>query len=74
MRLRSVVKLYKRWYIIILVCLPFAAFLHISFGQERKIDNMFLELDKKYRLPEQWSVLPFELEDPYKREDRKSVV
>lgn len=67
MRLRSVVKLYKRWYIIILVCLPFAAFLHISFGQERKIDNMFLELDKKYRLPEQWSVLPFELEDPYKR-------
>ncbi|HQU31479.1 MAG: c-type cytochrome [Planctomycetia bacterium] len=28
---------------------------------------MFLELDKKYRLPEQWSVLPFELEDPYKR-------
>ncbi|GJQ22445.1 hypothetical protein BIY37_11670 [Candidatus Brocadia sapporoensis] len=67
MRLRSVVKLYKRWSIIILVCLPFAAFLHISFGQERKIDNMFLELDKKYRLPEQWSVLPFELEDPYKR-------
>jgi len=50
-----------------LVCLPFAVFLHISFGQERKIDNMFLELDKKYRLPEQWSVLPFELEDPYKR-------
>ncbi|MCF6157912.1 MAG: c-type cytochrome [wastewater metagenome] len=42
-------------------------FLNASFGQERKIDSLFLELDKKYRIPEEWSMLPYELEDPYKR-------
>jgi cytochrome c2 len=41
--------------------------MNVSFGQERKIDSMFLDLDKKYRIPEEWSTLPFELEDPYKR-------
>lgn len=67
MRLSSIVSIHKRWLIIISFCISFASCLHFSFGQERKIDNMFLELDKKYRMPEQWSALPFELEDPYKR-------
>lgn len=67
MRLMSIVSLQKRWLMITLGCLSFVTSLHLSFGQERKIDSVFLELDKKYRMPEQWSVLPFDLEDPYKR-------
>ncbi len=49
------------------ICLPIMAFLEVSNGQERKIEALYLDLDKKYRMPEQWHVLPFELEDPYKR-------
>lgn len=48
-------------------CLSLTTFLHASFGQERKIDSMYLELDKKYRVPDEWTILPLELEDPYKR-------
>src|SRR3972149_930003 len=39
----------------------------IALAQERSIEPMFLEIDKKYQLPEGWSIIPFELEDPYKR-------
>ena len=67
MRLRSIVSLYKVLFIVTMMCFPLTAFLNVSFGQERKIDAHYLELDKKYRIPEQWTVLPFELEDPYKR-------
>ncbi|MDE1890378.1 MAG: c-type cytochrome [Planctomycetota bacterium] len=69
MRVRSLVCLPIRAIsiLITIVCLSSIVSLSVSFGQERKIDALFLELDKKYRIPEQWSVLPFELEDPYKR-------
>lgn len=67
MRLRSIVSLRKITFVVTVVCLSVPVFGKLSFGQERKIDALFLELDKKYRIPEQWTVLPFELEDPYKR-------
>ncbi|CAG1022116.1 hypothetical protein DOJK_01453 [Patescibacteria group bacterium] len=66
MRLKSINSLHKIL-LMTVVCLPLAVFSKTSFGQDRKIDAMYLELDKKYRIPEQWSVLPLELEDPYKR-------
>lgn len=67
MRLRSIVSLHKITFVVAMVCLSLAVFDKVSIGQERKIDALYLELDKKYRIPEQWTVLPFELEDPYKR-------
>lgn len=67
MRLRSLGFLYTVSILTIMVCLPLVALLGVSFGQERKIDALYLDLDRKYRIPEQGSVLPFELEDPYKR-------
>lgn len=67
MRLRSIVSLRSVLSVVAIVCMPFPAFLNVSLGQERKIDAVYLELDQKYRIPEQWSSLPFELEDPYKR-------
>src|SRR5574337_158802 len=67
MRLRLLVSLQKVWLFIALAVLPWAIFMNVSFGQERKIDSMFLDLDKKYRMPGEWTMLPFELEDPYKR-------
>src|SRR3989339_231587 len=67
MRLRSFASLQKILVSIAIVGLPWIVFVNVSFGQERKIDSMFLDLDKKYRIPEEWSTLPFELEDPYKR-------
>src|SRR5574340_647799 len=69
MRIKSMVCLprIKISILITMVCLSLMVFLNASFGQERKIDSLYLELDKKYRVPEEWTVLPFELEDPYKR-------
>ena len=67
MRLRSLVSLSKLTVLSAIVCVPMMTYLKSSFGQERKIDPMYLELDKKYRIPEQWTILPAELEDPYKR-------
>jgi len=67
MRLRSLASLQKGLFIMALVCIPCMVFLKVSIGQEKKIDALYLDLDKKYRIPEQWTVLPFELEDPYKR-------
>ncbi|WKZ16451.1 MAG: c-type cytochrome [Candidatus Jettenia caeni] len=69
MRIRSMVCLPRRTMLasLAMVGLSLMAFLSNSFGQERKIDQIYLDLDKKYRIPEQWTVLPFELEDPYKR-------
>src|SRR3972149_1992915 len=32
----------------------------IALAQERSIEPMFLEIDKKYQLPEGWSILAFE--------------
>jgi mono/diheme cytochrome c family protein len=48
-------------------CLSLVTFLNASFGQERKIDSLYLELNEKYQMPDEWNVLPIELEDPYKR-------
>lgn len=69
MRLRSLVCTLKKTILILAAtaCFLLTVFLHNSHGQERKIDDIFLELDKKYRIPEQWTVLPSELEDPYLR-------
>lgn len=67
MRLRSVECLLIVSVFVFIICVPCMIFSSVSFGQERKIDALYLELDKKYRIPEQWTVLPFELEDPYKR-------
>lgn len=67
MRLRSIMSLQKVLIFTTIACLPLMAFYRISSGEERKIDTLFLELDKKYRVPEQWTPLPFELEDPWKR-------
>ena len=67
MRLRSLASLQKISILIAIIGIPLVSFVNVSFGQERKIDSMFLDLDKKYRIPEGWSILPFELEDPYKR-------
>lgn len=50
-----------------IVSISVCAFSQMSFAQERQIDALYLDLDKKYRAPESWSALPFELEDPYKR-------
>lgn len=66
MRLKSIISLHKIL-LMTVVCMPLTVFCTISFGQDRKIDTLYLELDMKYRIPEQWSVLPIELEDPYKR-------
>lgn len=69
MRLRSLAYPYKKTILILttLAGLSLAVFPGSSTGQERKIDALYLELDKKYRVPEQWTSLPFELEDPYHR-------
>ena len=67
MRLRFMVSLQKVTFVMAMVGLSLLVIGKISSGQERKIDALYLELDKKYRIPEQWTVLPFELEDPYKR-------
>ena len=67
MRLRSLASLQKGLFIMALVCIPCMAFLKVSIGQEKKIDALLLGFRQKYRIPEQWTVLPFELEDPYKR-------
>src|SRR3989337_3348717 len=67
MRLRSFASLQKILMLTDTRIFPWIGFKNVSFGQERKIDSMFLDLDKKYRTPEEWSTLPFELEDPYKR-------
>ena len=67
MRLRSVAGLQKISILIAIIGIPLVSLVNVSFGQERKIDSMFLDLDKKYRIPEGWSILPFEIEDPYKR-------
>lgn len=61
------VSLQKVTFVMAMVGLSLLVIGKISSGQERKIDALYLELDKKYRIPEQWTVLPFELEDPYKR-------
>jgi hypothetical protein len=66
MRLKLIISLHKTL-LITIVCLPLVVFSNTSFGQNRKIDTLYLELDKKYRIPEQWSALPLDLEDPYKR-------
>ena len=50
-----------------MVFLPFVTFVGVSYGQERQIDALFLDVDKKYRAPEWWSATPFEPEDHYKR-------
>lgn len=67
MRLRPGVLLYTISIVTMVTCLPWKLPTGVVFAQERKIDALFLELDKKYRLPEQWSQLPIDLEDPYKR-------
>src|SRR5574337_1833087 len=67
MRLRSLASLQKVLVFTTLACLPLMAPHYATFGEERRVDPLFLELDKKYRTPEQWNVLPFELEDPWKR-------
>src|SRR3989337_3945451 len=67
MRLRSFASLQKILMLTDTRIFPWIGFKNVSFGQERKIDSMFLDLDKKYRTPEEWSTLPFEPEDPYKR-------
>jgi len=67
MRLRSFASLQKILVLLAIVGLPWTVFVDISFGQETKIDSMFLDLDKKYRISGEWTTLPFELEDPYKR-------
>lgn len=51
----------------VLLCFALFAGIGIALAQERSIEPMFLEIDKKYQIPEGWSILPFELEDPYKR-------
>lgn len=61
------VRLRSALFVLSLAFLPSMAVFNVSFGQDRKIDTLFLELDKKYQIPEQWTILPFELEDPYKR-------
>ena len=46
MRLRSFGSLQKILVLLALVGLPWTVFVDVSFGQERKIDSMFLDLDK----------------------------
>ncbi|MGQ3684812.1 MAG: c-type cytochrome [Candidatus Loosdrechtia sp.] len=58
---------YKMTILIAGVCLSLTTFLNVSFGQERKIEPLYLELNKKYQMPEEWTMLPIDLEDPYKR-------
>lgn len=67
MRLRSLACSQKILIVPVLLCLLGSVFVKVSFGQERKIDAVFMDLDKKYRTPQEWTVLPSELEDPYKR-------
>ncbi|MEK6728627.1 MAG: hypothetical protein AABY76_01220, partial [Planctomycetota bacterium] len=67
MRLRPGILLYAISIVTMVTCLSWKLPSGVVFAQERKIDALFLELDKKYRLPEQWSQLPIDLEDPYKR-------
>ncbi len=67
MRLKLFVGLRSLAVFMFFACLSYVAFPCASFCQERKIDAHFLDLDKKYRIPEQWKMLPTELEDPYKR-------
>ncbi|MCF6149733.1 MAG: c-type cytochrome [Candidatus Kuenenia sp.] len=68
MQLKFISRLYARLILLAMViCLAsFAHYREVS-AQEGSIDPMYLEIDKKYQIPEGWSVLPLELEDPYKR-------
>ena len=67
MRLRPGILLYAISIVTMVTCLSWKLPAGVVFAQERKIDALFLELDKKYRLPEQWSQLPIDIEDPYNR-------
>ena len=68
MQLKLISRLYDRLIVpAVLLCFALFAGIGIALAQERSIEPMFLEIDKKYQLPEGWSILPFELEDPYKR-------
>ena len=46
MRLRSVAGLQKISILIAIIGIPLVSLVNVSFGQERKIDSMFLDLDK----------------------------
>src|SRR3989338_3390361 len=67
MRLKSFICKCGLFVIAGISCFSFYSVGNVSYSEERKIDAFFLDLDKKYRIPEEWSTLPFELEDPYKR-------
>ncbi len=47
MRLRSLACSQKILIVPVLLCLLGSAFVKVSFGQERKIDAVFMDLDKK---------------------------
>ena len=67
MRLKSFICKCGLFVIAVISCFSFYSVGNVSYSEERKIDALFLDLDKKYRIPEHWGILPFELEDPYKR-------
>jgi len=68
MLLNVMKKMYKKIFILPVVgCTFFAAGTCFVYAVEREIEPLFMELDKKYKIPDTWKELPFELEDPYKR-------
>lgn len=67
MRFRLLMRIQKVWLCTFFMFMSGSVILNVSFGEERKIEPMFLDLDNKYRMPAEWTELPFVLEDPYKR-------
>ena len=67
MRLRPGILLYAICILTIVTCLSWKLSTGVVFAQERKIDALFLELDKNIAFPINGRCFPLSLKDPYKR-------